>query len=222
MKGKTKKTTGITRKPVYIILFLVFIILIVLLLVEMYTWDYNEGINVSSKNFESEINRQMPSSVIPEQIERTYTFNGVDYAVFQKGDMNIIKPGDNSGILYANRTDKEWNIYTLIQELSNSSNNPYFLDYQNGRLYALIVDTNGAGSGEGIGKLMSIGDTSNNWILDECFYYGFPTQYSDDFIVNSDNLPSAINKYIESLPQNLKDISSDSKKHCNDFELVQN
>jgi hypothetical protein len=222
MKEKTKRITRIMSKSVTNKQLILFIALILLLVVVICIWDSKLGINSSSKNVESVVDRKVPSSIMSDQIERTYTFNGVDYAVFQKGDLNIIKPGDSSGILFAKRKEKEWKVYTKIKELSNSSNNPYFLDYQNGRLYALIVDTNGAGSGEGIGKLMSIADNSNSWVLDKCFYYGFPTQYSDNFISDSDDLPSAINKYVESLPQNLKDISSYFSKHCNDFELVQN
>jgi hypothetical protein len=109
---------------------------------------------------------------LAEQIDKTYTFNGVEYATFQRGSMNIPKSGDVSGILFANKEDNTWKIFTHIKELSESKNNPYFMDYQEGKLYALVVDTKGVGSGEGIGKLLSLVSDSNSWNLESCFYYG--------------------------------------------------
>jgi len=166
-------------------------------------------------------NRNVPASILPEQVDKTYTFNGIEYAIFQKGSMNVVKPGDTSGILYANKDNNTWKIFTRVKELSKSKNNPYLMDYQNGKLYVLVVDTNGAGSGEGIGKLMSLTSGSITWNLESCFYYGWSQERFYEIVSTTKNLPEAIRKYIASLPQNMSTLSSDSKKHCNDFQLIQ-
>ena len=177
---------------------------------------------VSSPQKPLVLNKNVPPSISPEQIDKTYTFNDVEYALFQKGSMNIVKSGDVSGILYANKDDNTWKIFTHIKELSGSKNNPYLMDYQNGKLYVLIVDTNGAGSGEGIGKLLSLASSSNTWNLESCFYYGWLQERFYEIVSSTKNLPEAINKYIELLPQNIRTLSSDSEKYCSDFQLIQN
>ncbi|OGM30305.1 hypothetical protein A3D84_04830 [Candidatus Woesebacteria bacterium RIFCSPHIGHO2_02_FULL_42_20] len=167
------------------------------------------------------LNRNVPTSIMPDQVDKTYTFNGVEYAIFQKGNMNIVRSGDISGILYANKNDSIWKIFTHIKDLSGSSNNPYLMDYQNGKLYVMVVDTYGAGSGEGIGKLLSLASGANTWNLESCFYYGWSQERFNEIVSSTKNLPEAIKKYITSLPQNLSTLSSDSKKHCSDFQLIQ-
>ncbi len=168
------------------------------------------------------LNRTVPFLLLPEQVYKTYTYNGIDYAIFQKGNMNVIKSGNNSGILYANKNDTDWKIFTYIKESSGSSNNPYLMDFQNGKLYILLVDTYGAGSGEGIGKLLSLANGSNTWNLESCFYYGWSQERFYEIVSSTKNLPEAIKKYIESLPLDNRTLSTESKNHCSDFQLVQN
>ena len=123
--------------------------------------------------------------------------------------------------MYANKDNNTWKIFTRVKEFSESKNNPYLMDYQNGKLYVLVVDTNGAGSGEGIGKLMSLTSGSNTWNLESCFDYGWSQERFYEIVSSTKNLPEAIKKYIASLPQNMSTLSSDSKKHCSDFQLIQ-
>jgi hypothetical protein len=91
-----------------------------------------------------------------------------------KGSMNVVIKGESSnisGVLYAISDDSQWKYFAEINELSDSRNNPYYFDYDGSSFYLVVVDTHGAGSGEGVGKLFSLKSGSNIWNLETCFYY---------------------------------------------------
>src|SRR5205823_4054948 len=90
-------------------------------------------------------------------IETSLTLHGIDYALFKN------ETEKTKGILYANQDGVDWKVHSVIKELANSFNSSDFLDYQNGKLYFLISDNSGAGSGEGVAKLMSLRDGAQAW-----------------------------------------------------------
>jgi len=160
------------------------------------------------------IDRKLPLSIYPEQISNTYSFENIDFALYQKSNFNIpiSRSGKSSGILYAHQNDSEWKEFTKIQETGTSKNNPYLLDHDSGRYYVLVVDTNGAGSGEGIGKLLSLKTRETNWKLESCFYYlpeldleNFEISKLKDSIIGNQK----INKY------------GSEEDNCSDFTLIQ-
>lgn len=59
-----------------------------------------------------------------------------------------------------------------------SKNNPYQILQKDGSLYVLIVDQYGAGSGEGIAKILKSTDGGVQWSLTSCFYFGNPDNHS--------------------------------------------
>lgn len=103
----------------------------------------------------------------PQKIADTY------YVKFLKGNMNfpVRSAVKRSGMLYANEGDAAWKIFYEIKDETSYSNNPYFFWNEGDQFYTVIVDSGGAGSGEGIGKLVRINKQTGSWQIVDCFYY---------------------------------------------------
>ena len=138
----------------------------------------------------------MPDFSLPKGIEKTQLSElqkiGDTYFIqFLKSSMNVYVKSNvqRSGILYAKDGDKSWKIFYEITDLIKNSpgkNNPYNFWEEGNTYYTVIVDTAGAGSGEGDGKLISINAESKQWRIIDCFYYS----------------PESYMEYINSLPKN--------------------
>lgn len=122
----------------------------------------------------------------PQKIEDTY------FIIFLKSSFNIPISSNvqRSGVLYAKDGDKNWEIFYEITDLMKGSsykNNPYNFWKEGNTYFTVVVDNSGAGSGEGIGKLIRINAESKQWEILDCFYYS----------------PESYIQYISSLPKNM-------------------
>jgi len=176
--------------------------------------DESEDPNIDSSEDVTEPN--LPSDIYPEQIYKEYEFDGVRYLTYRRSNMNIPIDdcNDESGILYANTGDIEWKHFAKINELGSSKNNAFILDYVSNQYFILIIDANGAGSGEGIAKLLRLGEGESEWELLYCFYY-IPENWNLDSI---DNLKSVVEEFLQNNPQYEYNSTS---TNCNNFELEQ-
>ncbi len=160
-------------------------------------------------------NRTLPDFVYPEQVKKEYTFAGIDYVLYQKANMNlpIVQSSGLSGILYAKANEPVWHQFFQIKELADAKNNPFFLNYRDGSFYVLVVDANGAGSGEGNAKLLTLASASKTWETVSCFYF------SDGDFDSSDAKPlqERVDDYLSVYPDRKYVLNSKT----NIYELVQ-
>lgn len=181
---------------------------------------------------------EIPSEIYPEQIQDTYTYGGIDYLIYQRTSLNIpIQPStESAGILYATKKDVDWNYFVRIKELADSKNNPYFLDFDLENIYLLIVDSSGAGSGEGIAKLLQRDQDKKEWSTMLCFYYspdhfkweeeqGTLEETSNTYVANFPDYHYKLNPetgnyesyYFNSEIQTTEIVTTEN---CNDFEII--
>lgn len=135
---------------------------------------------------------QIPKFTIPVGLEESQLsgpqkMGDTFYIKFLKSNMNfpVNSTISRSGILAAKERDDAWKIFYEIKELSGHRNNPYHLWKEDGQFYTTIVDTSGAGSGEGTGKLIKISSQKDEWKIIDCFYYA-----PDSFHAYINNLPA--------------------------------
>lgn len=110
---------------------------------------------------------EAPQLKLPQKIDGTY------FVLFQKSSINIPVSSSikRSGVLYADPDDEHWKIFYEIEESLKEKNNPYHFWKEKSDYYTVIIDTAGAGSGEGIGKLVRIDPQTTSWEVVNCFYY---------------------------------------------------
>lgn len=142
-----------------------------------------------------------PIKYYKEQFGKTYKFNGYDYVLVRRPSMNfaIGKSTHYAGVLKKPSGTSEWKEYIKITSSPDSAkNNSYKLWFENG-LYLLIVDQNGAGSGEGYGKLIEISNKIATLI--NCFYYTPEKQ-------GKESLGELINR------------AKENNEYCNNYSIV--
>jgi hypothetical protein len=105
----------------------------------------------------------------------TGTFVGY-FALFQTKSSNtsfdLPDTAKRAGILFAKNDDKQWQVLFEIQNASNQSrNNPFYLWNEGSKIFLLVSDDSGAGSGEGVGKIIVSENGGKNWKIDRCFYF---------------------------------------------------
>lgn len=160
--------------------------------------------------------RKVPDGILPQQIVKTYSFDGVEYALYQRGNMNIPMDGNKSGILISNKNEKVWREYIEVKDLSEQANNLYSIDHVNGKYYLLAVDAGGAGSGEGIAKLIAIPKGSKSWSIQKCFYYGGQSSY-DWSLGKGKSIVNLVNEYLKKYPKEDMEMTS---SQCKNVELI--
>jgi hypothetical protein len=138
---------------------------------------------------------ELPAEIDDAQIDKYYMIDDVIFALVRRPSMNVrldIPKDFNanfSGLIAADTTNKEWKKLFSIQdkEITNK-NNPYAIWIDQKALYVSIVDQNGAGSGEGIAKIVKSSDLIN-WETDYCHYFGSeyrgPDEDGDYFLFSS-------------------------------------
>jgi len=122
-----------------------------------------------------------------KQVETYYTLQDVyDFAIVRQPSMNIVLSGlpanfspEFVGVLYAKRTDPAWKVLaTVSSNKSGDKINPYFLWIgENKKLTLSVIDTKGAGSGEGNESIWILDSTG--WKENGCYYYQFSKNPSD-------------------------------------------
>jgi len=177
--------------------------------------ETGEKLDDSEKEAEEVIELELPIEVNEEQVYREYDFGDVRYLVYQRTNMNIVfnEIYEESGILYADPNDSVWKSFLRINELGSSKNNVFLLDYDNNEFLALIIDASGAGSGEGIAKLVSFNESLKNVEMLNCFYY-IPEHWNLESI---DDLKDEVQSYCQG---NSEYVQDSSNPNCSNFELV--
>lgn len=179
--------------------------------------DESEEANKETTMQEDSVELQLPSDIHGAQVHREYTFGDERFLIYQRPNMNIpiIESNDESGVLSAKEGDVEWKNFFKIRELAQSKNNVFFFEYDTdlNKYVTLLVDANGAGSGEGIAKLVSLDKEEASWEVLDCFYY-----MPEDWTYNGDSgIRDEVEDYTENNPQYIQDMTSSS---CSDFEIV--
>lgn len=150
--------------------------------------NFAEKINqvLQAGNNIEEIEKQnliLPAHINEGQIKKYFKLGNLIFVLVLQGSMNIplelpkkFTPSF-TGILVAKQNEKHWTKLLEIKDrdLNNyegsTSNNPYYLWSSNGKLFLSVVDSNGAGSGEGIMKIFSLSQ-NETWELTGCYYFG--------------------------------------------------
>ena len=134
-------------------------------------------------------NLKLPADIIEKQIKKYFKLDNMIFALVLQGSMNFDLEFPKkftptfTGILVAQQNKKRW---TKLLEIKDNSyppnydgsveNNPYYLWSNKGKLSISIIDSNGAGSGEGIMKVFTLAQ-NEIWELTGCYYFG--GHYSD-------------------------------------------
>ncbi len=120
-------------------------------------------------------NLKFPSDIHAKQVQTYFKIGNILLATVLNRSMNIdLQLPHNiklpfTGVLVANQGDNEWSKLVEIKNI-NSRNNPYYITIKNNKLLLTVVDSTGAGSGEGIMKVFSLVEGSN-WNLEDCYYF---------------------------------------------------
>lgn len=142
----------------------------------------------------SDPNLWLPADIYSGQVLKYFKIGDIFLALVLRSSMNIslslptVDTQTTFGwILIAREWVSQWSKLTEIEDRDvalSTSNNPYYLTI-NGqkRLVVTIVDTNGAGSGEGIMKVFVL-DAQGTWSLEDCYYFGM--NLGTDWIDNLD------------------------------------
>jgi hypothetical protein len=166
---------------------------------------------------ESVLQVDLPLGIYQEQVYKEFAIGTRRFLVYQRPNMNvpIYQSNNESGVLYALEGDIEWNSFIKVRELGESKNNVFFFDYDfdlDGYVIFLI-DANGAGSGEGIAKLISSVQGGDSWDVLNCFYYMPEDWIYDDGL----SIREEVEQYIKDNPQYIQDMTD---INCRDFEIV--
>lgn len=140
----------------------------------------------------------LPGDIHPNQIVKVVNHQ---YALVAMPSLNIYLPdiptdfkAEYRGVLHWNASIQKWEKFLSIQDTNTNisvSNNPEDLWWagasDTGRVPHLqVVDVNGAGSGEGVAKILAAEDVGlQNWKVIECFDYARDTGKGKNVSVNS-------------------------------------
>ena len=162
----------------------------------------------------------LPAGLEPAQLKNYQQIDNSHYSAFLKLNMNhpIESSIFRSGYLISPLNSNAWKVLYEIIETGQASNNPYLIWKESDLYYTVIVDTNGAGSGEGIAKLLSINLISNSWNNLHCFYYT-PENFNQfiSTIPQSESLSKKIIQY-----QDISEINNSRTENpsCSNFNII--
>lgn len=165
---------------------------------------------------------QLPSDIHEAQIDNYYLLGDVFVALVRRSSVNVVLEGlpdgfnaNFAGIIAADSTKQKWEkILTIRDSNPTDKNNPYAIWTDGGYktpqryLFLTIVDQNGAGSGEGIMKLLTSTD-AKKWTQGQCYYFDAHIQGENYFLSSATEIAeggSGFEKY--------------SGKECNNFRLI--
>lgn len=119
----------------------------------------------------------LPDDIYPGQIKKYFQLGEFSFGLVLRSSMNFMldladdQQPSFSGLLVS-AAGVPWRKYLEIWDAQpTDKNNPYYLWAQDGRLYLSVVDQLGAGSGEGIMKLVQLSATGS-WKIVDCYYFG--------------------------------------------------
>lgn len=118
-----------------------------------------------------------PADVYASQVKKYFQLDDSYFALALQPSMNIpfapdALSGKFVGILYASAQQTTWSKLFLVNAaVPGNKDNPYWMWTHDNSLYLAVVDQTGAGSGEGIMKLLKLAP-EGEWVLDRCYYFG--------------------------------------------------
>lgn len=141
------------------------------------------------------LGREIPVGILSGQLTYPHSIEGVDFLIYRKSSRHFFHESNGeAGVLYAEPDSTKWKVLLEIEDSSIGKNNPYLIGMTSDKYYLLIIDDRGAGSGEGVGKLISIDRDSGLHSTDRCFYYG---DYGFDWATApSDEVPAIVDEYV--------------------------
>lgn len=168
----------------------------------------------------------LPTDIHEAQIDNYYLLGDVFVALVRRSSINVYLEGlpagfdaSFAGIIAADNNSGKWEkILTIRDSNTTDKNNPYAIWTDGGYktsqryLFLTVVDQNGAGSGEGIMKLLTSSD-AKEWTQEQCYYFGAnyndPAEDGNYFLFSMSEISeggSGFEKY--------------SGKECNNFRLI--
>ena len=165
----------------------------------------------------------LPTDIHEAQIDNYYLLGDVFVALVRRSSMNVYFLQDLpagfdasfAGMIAADNNTRKWEkILTIRDSNATDKNNPYAIWTDGGYktpqryLFLTVVDQNGAGSGEGIMKLLTSTD-AKTWIQEQCYYFDAHVQGENYFLSTAIEISeggSGFKKY--------------SGKECNNFRLI--
>ncbi|QQR84026.1 hypothetical protein IPJ72_02415 [Candidatus Peregrinibacteria bacterium] len=129
-------------------------------------------------------NFSLPSDIHEAQVDGYSKLGDIYMALVRRPSMNVQIEGlptefnaDFSGIIAANPSKGAWEKVVTISDVDpTDKNNPYALWTNQHYLFMTVVDQHGAGSGEGIMKVVASND-AKEWTKEACYYFG--TNYNE-------------------------------------------
>lgn len=121
------------------------------------------------------------------QIQSLVTIVDTEYLIYQRNSLNIPLEGDfsESGVLYRKVGEKDYKKLVGVVDKEGGSvakNNVYKVWEADGKIRIMIVDHLGAGSGEGMAKVLASSDGGEIWIPETCFYF-VPERWDDQLML---------------------------------------
>ncbi len=137
-----------------------------------------------------------------QQFRRFFKLDNYYLALVQHSSSNSFIASDvstSTGIWYASATNSilEWKPWLMIIGPSYVENNPFYIWNEREVVHVLLIDNRGAGSGEGIAKVLTSLDAGMHWSVSKCFYYtpeGFPELQGNKIFKG--NFGNAVQKYV--------------------------
>lgn len=123
-----------------------------------------------------------PSEEQKKYFVRYFQLGNLQLALAQEKSSNayvdFVAENDNGtlvGMWYAQPTDTEWKQFLHIRNTTDEGiearNNPFYIWNSKQTLHLLLIDDQGAGSGEGTAKVLDSIDNGQSWWISRCFYY---------------------------------------------------
>ncbi len=139
---------------------------------------------------------ELPDDIYQKQLRYYFKAGTLYFALAQQGNMNVVFDSPKldsdapkaSGLLYAEQNDKRWKYLLNIKDkIKEHRNNPFYVWNIKNKIYLLVIDDSGAGSGEGHAKLITSSDGGKNWSIEKCFYsqinnFGVARGQKQDFL----------------------------------------
>jgi hypothetical protein len=144
---------------------------------EVKTYIFNQ-LKLGKKIHEIATPRKLsiPAKIYPAQFVKFFQIDELQFAVAQAlTGLTLGSWTDEttfvSGIWYADKNDTAWKPFIALThpKFEGTHNNIFDFWNQKESLYIAVVDSYGAGSGEGTGKVLASGPGGEKWTATQCF-----------------------------------------------------
>ena len=145
----------------------------------------------------------VPSNIYPPQLVKFFELADMQFAIVQVLSGVGLERWDqkttlNSGVWYIDKDDTVWKpLVVLIQSEPYRPHNNIFDVWDEGSgLHLLLVDSYGAGSGEGTAKVVSFGERNIDGEVKQCFYFANGEFYNLQKKLGSTSIHETISSWL--------------------------